>query len=218
VDALTTATDLDEDLVAAPPVVDAVAEPAEKPAVESVAESVADRDNEPPDAPRAAGRRWFAGGPRRLVAVLAVLLVAVAAAAAVLGWKLRDRDDDAAAANQAVSVAKQYVVTLTSFDAGHFDRDLSAAMAGATGDFKTMYAQSAVSLKPILVQANSVSKSQVVAAGVQSASPNEVVVMLFVDSAITNVTNPTPRVDRNRIVMTMDKVDGRWLASKVDLP
>ncbi|MGP3708901.1 hypothetical protein [Gordonia paraffinivorans] len=42
--------------------------------------------------------------------------------------------------------------------------------------------------------------------------------MLFVDQSITNTASPEPRVDRSRVVMTMEKVDGRWLASKVDLP
>jgi Mce-associated membrane protein len=44
-----------------------------------------------------------------------------------------------------------------------------------------------------------------------------VVVLLLVDQAVTNVAFPDPQIDRSRIRMTMEKVDGRWLASKVEL-
>ena len=41
--------------------------------------------------------------------------------------------------------------------------------------------------------------------------------VLFVDQWITNVASPQPRLDRSRVAMTMELVDGRWLASKVEL-
>jgi Mce-associated membrane protein len=156
--------------------------------------------------------------PSPVVGLLSVLLIIAIVMAGVLGWILTNRYRLDTAQQEALAAAQQYAVTLTSIDADHIDQDLAAVTAGATGDFKKTYAQSAYNLKPLLVQAKSASKGQVLDAAVQSASSNEVVVMLFVDAAITNVTNPTPRVDRNRILMTMDKVSGRWLASKVDLP
>jgi Mce-associated membrane protein len=42
--------------------------------------------------------------------------------------------------------------------------------------------------------------------------------MLFLDQAVTNKLNPEPRLDRNRLIITMEKVNGRWLASQVQLP
>jgi Mce-associated membrane protein len=44
------------------------------------------------------------------------------------------------------------------------------------------------------------------------------VVLLMVNQAVTNTNRPDPRVDRTRMKMTMTRVDGRWLASKVELP
>jgi Mce-associated membrane protein len=29
--------------------------------------------------------------------------------------------------------------------------------------------------------------------------------------------NPEPRIDRNRVEMTMELIDNRWLASKLDI-
>ena len=48
-------------------------------------------------------------------------------------------------------------------------------------------------------------------------SPDKVEVLLFVDQSITNANNPSPRIDRNRIDMTMEKVGDRWLASRVEI-
>jgi Mce-associated membrane protein len=43
------------------------------------------------------------------------------------------------------------------------------------------------------------------------------VVVLLVNQAVRNADNPEPVMDRSRIRMTMDRIDGRWLASKVEL-
>lgn len=184
-------------------------------------ESRSDTEHPAPDehtpwtAPRTRRVPWRAAAAALGVALL---LLGCVVLATVFGWKLKDRGAVDTASGQALAAARQYAVTLTSIDADHFDQDLAAVTNGATGGFKQMYTQSAQQLKPLLLQAKSDSKGQVVDAAVESASTKEVVVMLFVDSTITNTSNPTPRVDRNRIVMTMDNVDGRWLASKVDLP
>ncbi len=54
-------------------------------------------------------------------------------------------------------------------------------------------------------------------AAVRSASTDEVVVLLFVDQTITNATVPAPRLDRNRVVMTLTPHDGRWLVGSLEL-
>ncbi|GAA5054578.1 hypothetical protein [Nocardia callitridis] len=157
------------------------------------------------------------GRPRIALAAVAVLLVAATAIAVVVGVNLQGRTRIDAASRQARTAAEQYAVALTSIDAARIDEDFDTVQHGATGEFQDMYSRSAQQLKPLLLQARSVSKGRVVNSAVQSATENHAVVLLFVDAEITNLTNPDPRVDRNRIVMTMDKVDGRWLASQVEL-
>ncbi|WP_280388004.1 hypothetical protein [Nocardia wallacei] len=160
-------------------------------------------------------RRWL---PRPVTAVLGVLVVVAVVVAVVLGWKLENRNERNDAGQAALAAAQNYAVALTSIDSSRLDPDITTVLDGATGEFKDMYSKSADQLKPMLLQAKSVSKGRVVAASVQSASADRAVVMLFVDAEITNVTNPQPRIDRNRILMTMDRVGDRWLASKVELP
>lgn len=154
----------------------------------------------------------------RLVAgAVAVALVLTSALSVVLGvqWLERRAVDNAARA--ALAAAQHYAVTLTSIDATRIDADFAAIDAGATGEFKKMYAESAQNLRPLLVEAQSVSRGQVTAASIRSASRDRVVVMLFVDAEVSNTTTAVPRIDRNRIIMTMHEVDGRWLAGTVEL-
>ncbi|MET7770044.1 hypothetical protein [Nocardia sp. NPDC005366] len=185
----------------------------EKPSIEHIAERRDESRSGHRQIPPA--RTWRDG--RTVLAVLAALLVASATTAGVLGWRIhRDGATDRAAA-AALAAGQQYAVVLTSIDASHIDRDFAAIDAGATGAFKQMYAQSAVQLQPLLVQARSVSKGRVLSASVQSASRERVVLMMFVDAEVTNATTTGPRVDRSRILMTMDDVDGRWLASEVEI-
>lgn len=161
---------------------------------------------------------WRRRLPRPVTTVLIVLLVIAITGCVVFGSKFRTLHNREDAGRAASAAAKDYAVALTSIDYTHLDADTATVLDGATGEFEDMYRQSAAQLKPVLLQAKSVSKGRVVAASVQSESENRAVIMLFVDAEITNVTNPQPRLDRNRLLMTMDRVNGRWLASKVELP
>jgi Mce-associated membrane protein len=44
-----------------------------------------------------------------------------------------------------------------------------------------------------------------------------VVVLVFVDQVITNAVAPQPKIDRTRVVMTLEPHDGRWLVDKLEL-
>nr|WP_299577404.1 DUF3329 domain-containing protein [uncultured Williamsia sp.] len=159
---------------------------------------------------------------RRLLAraVIGILLVAAVIGgvlAGIWGTSLQDREQVADAAKAAEDTARTYAVTLTSIDSATIDQNFQQVLDGATGSFKDMYAKSSDQLKTLLVQNKATSKGQVIDSGVQSASRDRVVVLLFVDQSVTNNQSPDPRVDRSRITMTMNRVDGRWLASQVDL-
>lgn len=156
--------------------------------------------------------------PRRVRRVLAgVLAAAVCAGAGFAGWRMYSDAAVDRAASEAFETASNYAVTLTSIQAGDIDRNFSDVLAGATGEFRDMYSRSSSHLKQMLVDNNATSTGTVVDAAVRSATADEAVVLLFVDQTITNTASPEPRVDRSRVVMTLDKVDGRWLVSRVDL-
>lgn len=166
------------------------------------------------DATGAQRPRW---GLRIGAAVVALLLVGALATAGVLGWKLHQSNDVDDAARSAQEAARAYAVTLTTVDSGKLSENFDAVIAGATGEFKDMYSQASNQLRQLLLDNNASAQGTVLESGIKSATSETVEVLLYVDQSVTNAANPEPRVDRNRMVMTMQKVDGRWLASKVDL-
>lgn len=171
------------------------------------------------DGGRPVGRKstrlgWGAAG----VGLLAVITIAASALAIVFGVQLKNRIDIENAGQEALRTAESYAVALTSIDTRNLDRDFARVLEGATGEFKDMYSSSSSQLRQLLVDNQATGKGTVIDAGIRSQSENKVEVMLFVDQTVTNTASPDPRLDRSRILMTMEKVDGRWLASKVELP
>ncbi len=155
---------------------------------------------------------------RRIVAILVgTIIVASVGTSAFLGWRLKQLDDTAAAGQAALAVARDYAVTLTTIDAADIDKNYKQALDGATGEFKDDFSQASAQLRQVLIDNKAAGNGVVVDAAVKSASRNKVEVLLFVDQSITNALNPSPRIDRNRVHMTMEFIDNHWLASQVDI-
>ncbi|WP_197373335.1 DUF3329 domain-containing protein [Mycolicibacterium baixiangningiae] len=162
-----------------------------------------------------ARRRWRG---RVLAGVVAVLLLASLATSGYLGWQLWQDRQVARAGEDARAAAVEYAQILTSIDSGMVDENFDQVLDGATGEFKDMYSQSSMQLRQLLIDNKASAHGVVVDSGIQSASRESVVVLLFVDQSVSNSAVPDPRIDRSRIKMTMQDVDGRWRASKVELP
>lgn len=153
-------------------------------------------------------RRWIA------VAVLALGLIG----AAWEGWLLFAHHQRTVAAAQALDAAERYTLVLTGVDPNAIDKNFAEVLDGATGEFKDMYAASSEQLRQLLIDNKAAAHGTVIDSAVKSATKNSVEVLLFVDQSVSNKTSPQAKIDRSRIVMTMEKVDGRWLAAKVDMP
>lgn len=146
-----------------------------------------------------------------------VAFLALLGATGLLGWQLwqeRQVDD---AGEQARQAAVNYAQTLTSIDSAKVDENFDAVLDGATGEFKDMYSQSSNQLRQLLIDNKATAHGVVLESAVQSATKDTAVVLLFVDQSVSNTNVPDPRIDRSRIKMTMEYVDGRWRASKVEL-
>lgn len=149
--------------------------------------------------------------------VLPALLVAALAVSGFLGWRLWQEHQVKLAGDQAQQAAISYAQVLTSIDSNKVDDNFRQVLDGATGEFKDMYTQSSVKLRQLLIDNKATAHGVVVDSAIQSESTNKVVVLVFIDQTVTNTAAPDPRIDRSRIKMTMEKVDGRWRASKVQL-
>ncbi|OBK14108.1 tetratricopeptide repeat protein [Mycobacterium asiaticum] len=188
-----------------------------------VTEAVADEDDED-DGPLLGKRdKDKAKRPRRpwgrylRRSVLPLLLVASLALSGFLGWKLWQQHQIQVAGEQAQQAAVKYAQILTSIDSNNVDENFRQVLDGATGEFKDMYTQSSVQLRQLLIDNKATAHGVIVDSAIASETTNKVVVLVFIDQTVTNMAVPDPRIDRSRIKMTMEKVDGRWRASKVQL-
>ncbi|WP_231983591.1 tetratricopeptide repeat protein [Mycobacterium sp. E2733] len=149
--------------------------------------------------------------------VLPALLIAALALSGFLGWRQWQEHQVKLAGEQAQQAAVAYAQVLTSIDSNKVDENFRQVLDGATGEFKDMYTQSSVKLRQLLIDNKATAHGVVVDSAIQSESTNKVIVLVFIDQTVTNTAAPDPRIDRSRIKMTMEKVDGRWRASKVQL-
>lgn len=149
--------------------------------------------------------------------LLPLLLAASLAVNGFLGWQQWQQHRVKEAGRQAQQAAIAYAQVLTSIDSNKVDENFRQVLDGATGEFKDMYTQSSVQLRQLLIDNKATAHGVVVDSAIQSESTNKVVVLVFIDQTVTNSQAPDPRIDRSRIKMTMELVDGRWRASKVQL-
>jgi Mce-associated membrane protein len=152
---------------------------------------------------------------RRLAAALLVLTVA--ALAAGLTWLLLDvrrlRDSEAAAA-QALTAARSFAGDMMSYDYRTIDRDLGRARDHATGALAGHYRRLATTLAPEAKRVRRVQQAVVAEAGVESAGPDEVRVLVFLNmvttSAVSRQDTPTQRVSQQRVRLVMVKTPDGW--------
>jgi Mce-associated membrane protein len=152
--------------------------------------------------------------PLLLVAGLVVAILLVTAG--LLTVRARGADGVEQARTQATAAAEATAVDLLSYDYRHLDRDFARARSGLTGGFADDYATTTQTVvRPTATEVNAVVKADVAASSVVRADRNRVVVLLFVNQTTTSTRLDAPKVDLNRVRLTMDRVHGRWLVSKV---
>lgn len=183
---------------------------------DAAAEGAADEDgaNDGEDQQAVDRRR----GPSKKSWIAAAVLVAVLAVAGYEGWLLFQHHQKDVAAAEALDAAEEFALTLTTIDPNAIDTNVADVLDGSTGEFKDLYQRSSGQLRQVLIDNEATADGMVIDSAVKSATKNRVEVVLFIDQAVSNSSVPAPQLDRSRVVMTMEKVDGRWLASKVDLP
>lgn len=159
-------------------------------------------------------RRW----PLIRRVLLGALIVALLGGAGFLGWQAWQQHRVEVASRDGQAAAVRYAQVLTSIDSNNVDQNFTDVLNGATGEFKDMYSQSSAQLRQLLLDNKATAHGVVIDSAVKSATPDKVVVLMFVDQTVANKAAPDPRIDRSRVKMTMEKVDGAWRASKVELP
>ncbi|MEU6084196.1 hypothetical protein [Streptomyces sp. NPDC047108] len=201
---------------------------ADEPAAEGHEAETEDSALSVPSAPDDDG---VAARPRRerrsalLSGGLALFAVAALIATAVLGWEYRDAGRTDSARTEALAAARKAAPEILSYDYRHLERDFAAAKSHLTGPFREKYGKTTKSVvAPTAKRYHGVVKATVAtpssgdapAASVVSASPDKVVVLLFMNQVTNSTQVSGPRLDLNRVRMTLQQADGGWKVSAVD--
>ncbi|WP_267241646.1 hypothetical protein [Streptomyces sp. PR69] len=161
-----------------------------------------------------------------LSGALALLVVLALAAGAVLAWQYRQAERTAQARASALAAAREAAPVILSYDHRHLDRDFAAARRHLTGDFLDQYGKTTKTVvTPTATKYRGTVKATVAtppngddapAASVVSATPDKAVVLLFVNQVTTSTRLSTPRLDLNRVRMTLVSTPDGWKVSAVD--
>lgn len=172
--------------------------------------SVAEEDQDPKPKKRVPWSRPVAFG------VLPVMAILLASGAGYLNWLDSSARSAQTASIEAVRAATDGTVAMLSYRPDTVDADLGKARDRLSGDFKDAY----TSLTRDVVIPGSKQKqisavAAVPAVGVESATENQVVVVIFVNQTVTIGTG-APTSTASSVRVRLDHIGDRWLISQFD--
>ncbi|MGV0633086.1 hypothetical protein ABQE69_05265 [Mycolicibacillus trivialis] len=168
----------------------------------------------PPDR----SRRRLARRGTRAAALATVLVLGLVGLG---GWWLIQRHRVHVAAAGAQAAAERYVETLTNFDTAAdpavTGRRTATLLDGAADPFRRMVARSGDQLRAFQRDHRVSAQGRIVDSAVEDASTTGAVVDLTVEETVRNRDLAEPDVDDTELRLTMTRVDGRWLVSRMEL-
>jgi Mce-associated membrane protein len=154
----------------------------------------------------------------RSIVVTALVVAAVGLATGMYFVQYRpDRQVDDAAAQRAIRAASEGAVAVLSYSSENLDRDFANAKSHLTGDFLAYYNKfSQEVVAPAVRQKHLTQKAAVIRAAVSELHPDSARVLIFVNQTVTNPDKKDPLMTPNVVGVTLAKVNGSWLISKLD--
>jgi Mce-associated membrane protein len=166
----------------------------------------------------AEGQSWVAKRARWLLSVAAALVVILIAATVILSLRVRSSDQTDAARASALSAARQDAEAFGTYHYQTLNKDFAAVTSHLTRSFAKNYSTVSSQLRALIQQYHGSSSATIRGAAVQSISGKQAVVLVFLDQSVTTNASSTPRIDRNRLQMTLQRQpDGSWLVSNLTL-
>ncbi len=141
---------------------------------------------------------------------------------AALGWggafATWQKSVDENARISALDSGRQFATDLATYNFQNLDQNLSVVRDNSVGEFAGQYAHVAANLQNMIVQYQATSSAQIISAGLASSDRDNAEVLVFLDQTITNTNSPPdPRIDRNRMQLSLVREDGEWKLSNVQL-
>jgi Mce-associated membrane protein len=169
------------------------------------------------------------------VVVTTLLAVAVLAAGAVLARMLLEdagasgsgRTISAAASSSvvaseearsaAVAAGTRAAEQVLGYSWRTLDEDAPAARELLTGEMVEQYDDTVARISHRARTQHTVVDAEVAASSAVSVTEDEATVLLFVDQRTTGRDLDRPRVELNRVALTLRRTDGEWLVSELDV-
>lgn len=149
-------------------------------------------------------------------AVLPAIALGLALGAGYLKWRDNTVRDGEIAAVSSVQAAKDSTIALLSYTPDKVDQQLGEARNLLTGDFRDSYTSLTNDVViPGAKQKQISAVATVPAAASVSATPQEAVVLVFVNQTVT-VGADAPTDTNSSVRVTLEKVGDRWLISAFD--
>nr|WP_231997403.1 twin-arginine translocation pathway signal [Mycobacterium sp. 1245111.1] len=154
----------------------------------------------------------------RAALLTASVIAAVGLTACLFVLQYRpDRQIDDAAAQRAIRAASDGAVAALSYSSENTDRDFAKARSHLTGDFLAYYDKFTKEIVKPTVQQKQISQTaSVVKAGVSELAPNSAVVLVFLNETTVGKDKRQPLITPTSVRITLAKVNGSWLISKLD--
>jgi Mce-associated membrane protein len=155
--------------------------------------------------------------PSRLVPVLWVVAVVgsvllVAGLAYFMWWP--DRQTDEADKRSAITAASEGTAAVYTYASNTVDRDIAAAKSHLTGDFLAQYDHEATTaVAAVAKQKPMKTSAAVVGAAVTRLRPDSADVLIFLNQTTTIVGAPGPAMSVGSLLVSLSKIDGKWLIS-----
>jgi Mce-associated membrane protein len=160
-------------------------------------------------------RGWL--GRWGLLCGAAVVIVVLAIGLILALLHIGHQDDLNSARSQALAAARTDSVEVGSYDYQHLNQDFGLVEQHSTSSFRATWAQSSQALVSVLTKYHATSVAHVLAAGVESASTDRVVAVVFINQTVTNDSQKTPTTDQSRLEITLVRQHGQWLIDKLTL-
>jgi Mce-associated membrane protein len=190
----------------------------ETPPTDEAEEVAAGEDSAPASGPSATVRlirrclaRW------RAIFATALVIATIAAAAGLFFFQYRPAQRIDAATRQAVQAASDGAVAVVSYSYDHLDHDIARAKSLSTGEFLSYYNKfSQDFIAPAARKGHLTATAKVLRAAAIELHPDSAVVLVFMNQNTASKEKPEPLTTASSVVVTLTKVNGSWLISKLD--
>jgi Mce-associated membrane protein len=154
----------------------------------------------------------------RSVLLTTSVIAAVGLAACLFVLQYRpDRQIDDAAARRAIQAASDGAVATLSYSSESIDRDVARARSHLTGEFLAYYDKFTKDVvMPTVKEKHLTQTATVIRAAVSELHPHSAEVLVFLNETTTSNDKREPLKTPSSVRITLTKVSGSWLISKLD--